>query len=500
MSPIPTADAHTPTGGSLRRRDIVTFIVVTAALVGVGLVGGALLLRRVQSQLYTQQSASERRNAEAMARILVRDLRSGQPEAAVIARLQAVTEGMAQESDFLCLIDHDGRLLSHPNPSMVGMSKAAMAITPLDAAVPRTTYGEILRTGRELAGIVTGVAGDAAQLVYFHPVPGTEWTVTAHENAGAVARQLERLGWQLAAILAPTVALMALAGTIVARALGRRYERRIEAANAELERRVAERTAELSVALAELRTAHERLVQGEKMHLLGELMSGIAHEINNPMTVVQGYSELLTGAGFSPEVRGHAGKLGAAAARVRSIVETLLDFARQRPPTRRPVALPQLLLRVQDLIGADLRRAGVTLTVSALENLPELNLDAQQIEQVLLNLLNNARQALVRHEGEKQIRLTVEAEVGAVVIEVADTGPGLAPEVRARLFQPFVSTKPEGNGIGLSLCRRFVEAHGGRIDAPAVVCGCVFRVQLPCMAATRTMEAAAVPGAEPVLV
>ena len=318
--------------------------------------------------------------------------------------------------------------------------------------------------------------------------------VTAHENAGAVARQLERLGWQLAAILAPTVALMALAGTIVARALGRRYERRIEAANAELERRVAGRTAELSTALAELRTAHERLVQGEKMHLLGELMSGIAHEINNPMTVIQGYAELLTGEKFDPAVRGHARRLATGAARVRSIVETLLDFARNRPPVRRPELLGRLLARVQDLIGADLRRAGVILAVDVPADLPELNLDAQQIEQVLLNLLNNARQALAGQAGEKIIRVRVESQADTVTIEVADTGPGLASAVRARLFQPFVSTKSEGNGIGLSLCRRFVEAHGGRIEAPRVPLGGVFRVHLP-----RTLAEPAVTLLEPAL-
>ena len=119
------------------------------------------------------------------------------------------------------------------------------------------------------------------------------------------------------------------------------------------------------------------------------------------------------------------------------------------------------------------------LTVELPADLPELNLDAQQIEQVLLNLLNNSRQALRLLPGEKRLAVRVESHAADVLIEIADTGPGLAPEVRARLFEPFVTTKSEGNGIGLSLCRRFVEAHGGRIEAPSVQHGCVFRVHLP---------------------
>ena len=479
MTPSLAPDSPARSWVGLNRREVLMFTVVTAVLVGVGVVGGAVLLGRVKSQLYAQQAESQRRNAEAMARLVARDLGAGQPTAEVIARIQAATEGMGGENDFLCLLDRDGRLLSHPDPRMVGMSKAGMLVAPLDRVRPAVTYADILRAARPVAGLLTGPAGEAVQLVYFQPVPGTAWTVTAHENARAVAVHLRRLGWQLAAILAPTVALMALAGTFAARALGRRYERRIEAANSALEHRVAERTKALSEALAELRAAHERLVRGEKMHLLGELMSGIAHEINNPMTVVQGYASVLAAEPRDPTVREHARKLEAAAERVRSIVETLLDFARNRPPARRPAALPRLIGRVQELIGAELRRAGATLHIALPPGLPEISLDAQQIEQVLLNLLNNSRQALARHEGERRIDLRVEARADTVVIEVADTGPGLTPEVRARLFEPFVSTKSEGNGIGLSLCRRFVEAHGGRIEAPPVACGCVFRLHLP---------------------
>lgn len=455
------------------------FTVVTAVLFGVGLVGGAILLSRVKEQLYAQQVASQRRNAEAMARILARDLAAGQSETAVIAQLQAATEGMGRESEFLCLLDRDGRLLSHPDPRMVGMSKSSLAVTGFGRETARTTYTDILHRALPAAGLLTGPEGNAVQLVYFQPVPGSSWTITAHENARAVAGYLRSLGWKIVAVLAPTVALMALAGTFAARVLGRRYERSIEAANDELEHRVAERTVELRRAFIELEESHRRLMQSDKMHLLGELMAGIAHEINNPLTIITGYADFLASGGCGEMAAATGARLQTGTERVRRIVGNLLAFARNDPPARRLTSVGGLLESAHELIGADLRRAGIAFTLDYPPDLPALCLDAQQFEQVFLNLLNNARQALEKHPGERTIRVTVREQTGVVLVDFADTGPGLAAPVRARLFEPFHTTKADGNGLGLSLCRRFVEAHGARIEAPAVASGTVFRLHLP---------------------
>lgn len=473
-----------------RRRDAAILLIVCAALIGIGLAGGALLLEQLRTQLHLQQAEAARRNAEAMARILARDLRNGGSASEVIDRLRTATRGMGDESEFLCLLDERGVLLSHPNPQMIGLSKAAFQVSRIDAPdAPPETVAALTGRARPGAGLLREKPGATTQVVYYQPVEGTSWLLAAHENAAAVAAQVERLGQRLAAIALPTVALMALTGTLLARGLGRRYERRIEAANAELEQRVAERTKQLSDALAELRAAHERLVQSDKLHLLGELMSGIAHEINNPMTVLNGYAAVLADDRFGPEVKRHAERLATSAQRVSAIVENLLSFARNRPPARRPVASDRLVARAIDLIGAELRREHIALAVDVPERPPLLLGDEQQLEQVILNLLNNARHALVESEGERRIRLSVTSEDGMAALEVSDSGPGIAPEVRARLFQPFFTTKPGGNGIGLSLCRRFVEAHGGAIEVPERTTGTTFVVRLPMAASPQAVAA-----------
>ena len=465
------------------RRAWLTFLVVCAGLSAVGVVGGALLIERVKTQLYDQQAESERRSAQAMARVVERELQAGRPAAEVIARFQAVAHESSGQGNFLCLLDQTGVLLTHPDPAMVGMSKAATPMRLLRGGAP-ISYAGLIGRAEPASALVTGARAEPVELVYVQPVRGTTWTLGAHENARQIEERFQTLGWQLMAIVAPTVALMALVGTGLARAAGRRYERRIEAANAQLEARVAERTAELSTALGELQAAHEQLIQGEKMNLLGELMTGIAHEINNPLAVVIGFSEVLAKGDHPAEVRRHAGLIEASASRVRNIVENLLAFARRQPPSRRSVSAVTLMQRAIELIASDIRRAGVTLETDFAVDLEPLSLDMQQIEQVFLNLLNNARQALESHPGERIVRASVREDAsGAVLVTVADTGPGLSERVRAQLFRPFTTTKEHGTGLGLSLCRRFVEAHGGRIEAPPVMRGTAFVVTLPRAAA-----------------
>jgi C4-dicarboxylate-specific signal transduction histidine kinase len=285
---------------------------------------------------------------------------------------------------------------------------------------------------------------------------------------------------------------MAVVGTFLVQAMSRRYERQIEAANAELEDHVTDRTRQLSQALDELQAAHERLIQGDKMHLLGELMSGIAHEINNPLTVLQGYAATLADGHYGDAVKPIGERLETSTRRVHSIVENLLAFARNRPPTRRRVSLQKIVQQALDLIGADLRRANISVRTKFSEPLPPLLLDEQQFEQVILNLLNNARHALEEHAGERVIDVAVESTREEVSVSVRDNGPGLAPEIREKLFRPFFTTKPNGNGLGLSLCRRFVEAHGGRIEAKPASAGTLFVIRLPQTLAGNNAEPAVV--------
>jgi C4-dicarboxylate-specific signal transduction histidine kinase len=462
------------------RHHLLIFLVMSAALIGVGLGGGAIFLRQLRTQLFFEQAESARRNAEAMAHILERDLKSGQPAEEVIDRLQTATQGMAAETEFLCLFDENGVLLSHPNQEMVGRSKGALQMKRIATGAPLGTVETVLRRRQPTSGLLQESPDSSAQIVHFQPVNGTPWTLAAHENADLVAAQVTHVGWQLAAILVPTVALMGIIGTGLAQAMNRRYERQIEIANVELEQRVMDRTKELTDALNELRSAHEQLVQGEKMHLLGELMAGIAHEINNPLCVVSGYATLLAQGDFGPVVRRYGAQLEASVQRILRIVANLLAFARHAPPTRRLASLVDLIRRALELIASNLRDAQVQVEADFPADIEALCFDEQQLEQVFLNLFNNSRHALERHDGERKIFVRVREDIaGDVIIEVSDTGPGLAPKVRANLFRPFTTTKSDGTGLGLSLCRRFVEAHGGTIEALSVDRGAAFEIRLP---------------------
>ncbi|MBI3886879.1 MAG: GHKL domain-containing protein [Opitutae bacterium] len=456
------------------------FLLVAASVLVVSAAGGWFLFEQFKDELMDERLDAARWQAKATSRLLADELQGGATPAQVVARLQLTMQGMTESTRYISLLDAQGRLLTHPNPALVGTSTAAQEVR-LDGTGRLTPVGRVAAAGQTCCGqySIPGPDGQHAVQVYFEPVPGTSWLVAVHEDMAATAQHFRAFAWRLGALAAPLVLGMAAVGAGVAHSLTRRYERRIEAANAVLEQRVAERTAELRQAFADLQEAHRRLMHGDKMHLLGELMAGIAHEINSPLTVITGYADLLATGSCGPAAVEAGTKLQLTAERVRRIVGNLLAFARNAPPTRRLTSLATLLAETQELIGADLRRAQIVLTLDCPPDLAPLCIDPQQIGQVFLNLLNNSRQALETHPGERAIRVTVREQSGVVCVDFADTGPGLSPAVRARLFEPFHSTKATGNGLGLSLCRRLVQAHGAEIEALPVATGAVFRLHLP---------------------
>ena len=338
--------------------------------------------------------------------------------------------------------------------------------------------------------------GEPLQLVYYQPVEKEPWTIAVHRNTAVIDREFAATRTKLLAVVIPALLLMSFIGVWLARSLGARYEQALALKNAELEKRVNERTAELQETLGELKKVHEKLLQGEKMHLLGELMAGIAHEINNPLSVVSGYAEMLAGGGYPDPVR--AGKLiSQQNQRVCSIVRNLLDFARNRPASYKPGSLNTVLKNSEELIAAELRSLNIQLETSISPDLPPMQIDSQQMEQVFINLLRNAGQALANQKGERRIsvRAFTDGEWNAVLIR--DNGPGIPETMRAKIFDSFVTTKSDGTGLGLSLCKRFVESHGGQLEL--VPChgqpGACFQIRLP------VLEKKSAPGfhAEPVL-
>lgn len=240
--------------------------------------------------------------------------------------------------------------------------------------------------------------------------------------------------------------------------------------------------AELEKAMQTLNATQSQLIQSEKLSAVGQFVAGVAHELNNPLTAVVGFSELLESTTKDDKIRGHVEKIAKSALRCHKIVHSLLSFARQHPPEHRLVKLNGVIDEVLELMAYELRTSGLTVVKDYTVELPPIIGDAHQLQQVLINIISNARQAVeaVQREGTMTIRTSVKER--NVVIDLQDDGPGIKPENLARIFDPFFTTKPvgKGTGLGLSLCYGIVREHGGTITARSEPGqGAGFRIEIP---------------------
>ncbi|MEZ5589259.1 MAG: ATP-binding protein [Gammaproteobacteria bacterium] len=242
---------------------------------------------------------------------------------------------------------------------------------------------------------------------------------------------------------------------------------------------------ERKAAEAELTRQREALHQADKMSALGSLLAGVAHELNNPLAVVVGQAALLE-QDHPPDTQPgqRAVRIRQAAERCVRIVKTFLTMARQKPAEHSAIQLEQVIDTVLELVAYGIRASDIQVTRTIPPGLPLLWGDADQISQVLLNLVINAQQALQNRPGSRTLRLAAEFDPAAqhIVLWVADNGPGIAAAHQQRIFEPFFTTKPVGvgTGIGLSLCHSIVRNHGGNISvSTAPEGGALFRVELP---------------------
>ena len=247
-------------------------------------------------------------------------------------------------------------------------------------------------------------------------------------------------------------------------------------------------------AARQIERQREALRQSEKLTAMGSLLAGVAHELNNPLAIVMGRAGLLEEkCEDQPALQADAARIRQAAERCGRIVRTFLDMARNRPSRRSAVSLNEMARAAAEMLLYGYHTHDIELDLALAEGLPSVQADADQIGQIVMNLLVNAQQALSGFDGVRRVRVETGVQPGSgaresgVWLRVADNGPGVDDAARARLFEPFFTTKAEGagTGLGLAVSRSLARDHGGDVvlEPRGTGAGASFLLVLPLVAA-----------------
>jgi two-component system NtrC family sensor kinase len=231
------------------------------------------------------------------------------------------------------------------------------------------------------------------------------------------------------------------------------------------------------------RDLYQQLLQAEKMAALGQTISGVAHELNNPLATILSWAERLAEKTLEDTTRRGVDVILAEADRAARIVRNLLTFARKRQSTRAMIDINEVVLDTVALRAYEQRVTNVEVVTALAAGLPQVFADAHQIQQVLLNLVINAEQAMVSAHGRGAmvIRTWHDEAHDAIALEVSDDGPGVPEDAKSKIFDPFFTTKEvgKGTGLGLTVAYAIVQEHGGRIRVETPQRGAAFVVELP---------------------
>jgi PAS domain S-box-containing protein len=241
--------------------------------------------------------------------------------------------------------------------------------------------------------------------------------------------------------------------------------------------------------LTDERRLEEQLRQSEKLAALGELVAGVAHELNNPLAGISAFAQLLLEEPIIDEQRESVRLIKREADRAVGVIRDLLIFSRKAGPSIAPVDVNAIIELTLRLRSYSLRTAEIELQLELAPDLPRVRGDDQRLQQVLLNLIVNAEYAMQRSK-LKRLAIRTEPSGAGVLVTVADSGSGMLEETRQRIFEPFFTTKPagQGTGLGLSVSYGIVQAHGGSISVESQAgSGSVFRVYLPASGASGTV-------------
>jgi signal transduction histidine kinase len=427
----------------------------------------------------------------------LRDLRRADRRTAVALERAAAAESVQRvRADELARVLEASQSLVLTGEGRVDFTGLLAAITPLGATtfLVRITddVGSVVAAHGPLATTVIGVTHQ------IESAPGATWdlplasySAAGHAVGVAMPREhLAALGQDLQAAL--SIALRDRSG----KAIGTLHmidpiaERVLEPSFVSLAQLLAN---QLTVAvennglmgrlrheLVEGQRMQQQLIQASKLGAVGELAAAVAHEVNNPLTGILGFSELLLTEIPTDDPRHEeVSVIRAEAVRARTIVRALLEFARPRAPQRIPTSLNDLARTTLDLVRFRAADAGIRIDAEFGE-LPCLDIDPDALKQVLLNLFNNAIDAM---PAGGWLRVSTHSVGDRVKVTVADNGVGMNDETRGRIFAPFFTTRASngvGSGLGLSVSRQIVEGHGGTIEVDSKAgCGATFTVWLP---------------------
>jgi len=247
------------------------------------------------------------------------------------------------------------------------------------------------------------------------------------------------------------------------------------------------------------RRLQEQLIQSEKMSAIGQLIAGVAHDLNNPLASVVGFSDFLAETGVPAALEEPLQVIRQEAERAATIVKNLLSFARSQEGERVRQPIQPLLDSTLVLLRNQLMAYKVEATLDVEPGLPEVEVNANQIKQVFVNLINNACQAIASDAPSGRIWISAKRAQDVIAVSVTDSGPGIPEDVALRVFEPFFTTKPEGQGtgLGLSICQGILKEHGGRITLETRPGGgATFAVELPVGVPAARAEPAPAPRGE----